>query len=108
MDLLDTGETKADYQKQVRKINELPSGRKRKILPPYYKLQDEKTAAGPKPDDIWVTDWDVGIPMQKCLDLTVKRTLLNQKLKNRIRQLKEKNGRIRVQNIFKFGRSVNS
>ena len=107
MDLLDTNQTKSDYDKEVRKVNHLQSGSKRKILPLYYKLQNEKKEAGPEKQDIWVTDWDVGISMQKALDLTVKRILLDSKIVDRIRALKEKYGRIHVEKIFKFGRIHN-
>lgn len=106
MDLLDTGETKSDYEKQVRKVNELTSGNKRKILPPYYKLQNEKKEAEPDHKYIWVSDWDVGVPMQIMLDLTVARILCDNRIKDRIRQLKHIYGRIKVEKIFKFGATI--
>ena len=43
-------------------------------------IRKEKAAAGLNPEDIWVTDADVGTSMQKALDKRVDRILLDQNI----------------------------
>ena len=103
MDLLDVGESYSDYNKITRQVNELKSGTKRKIRAPYSQVRKEKVAAGLAPEDIWVTDSDVGTTMQKILNKTVDRILIDENIVDRIEDLKHQNGQIRVELIHKFG-----
>ena len=103
-DMLDCGQTVEDYRKELRKINIKPkSGLKRKILPSYGLVHKEKVKAQPDKADIFLTDAVVGVSMQKLLDLTVKRILLDTKILQRIAKLREKYGDIRLELYYKLG-----
>lgn len=70
---------------------------------PHSQVRKEKVAAGLAPEDIWVTDSDVGSPMQKVLNKTVDRILIDENIVDRIEDLKHQYGQIRVELIHKFG-----
>ena len=65
--------------------------------------ENEKKEAEPDLKQLWLTASDVGLPMQIMLDLTIKRILLDKRIRDRIRELKQKYGRIDLEMFFKIG-----
>ena len=84
------------------------NGKRRKIikksrLPSYKVLLKEKKKCRLDPEDVFVSDNEVRASLQKMLDLTVRRLMLDPKIVSKLFDIQNKFGNVRLEFIYKLG-----
>ena len=72
-------------------------------MPSYKTLLKEKKKCRLDPEDIFLSDNNVGASLQKMLDLTVRRLMFDPKIVAHIYEIQNKYGNVRLEFIYKLG-----